>query len=371
MAKVKCFNRNKWQRHLLLGISCLFAKTVLGEVSNIEQLYKLFLNDPHKAVFVSFERESLVPERHEETREVKLNDGRTIQIHIYGKDYLGFLKSGNRFLAAYSSKPVATNLSSVTLADRLAGYDGEEHWALDLGAMRLQTSALSSNQTSGPPMAFSRLTVIPGKDIQASTNQVVLQGIMGLATEGYSVAQLGYDYPLTAAPTVEDSDQLTVLDPLSKRLSARLRFKTGGTPCEIEYHASEMKEFVLNVGLDEEKGVVSVKHVYNGKIVDHAVYRVLSVMAVSDKEASTMFSWRSYALGQTNVLAFLIADGTTSKAEIRDGKLIPVRKLYDMQPDRGPINERSRKTVIFILFALTTVGVVLIVRSMAKEKQQN
>jgi hypothetical protein len=352
---------------LLVGMSCGFARGARAGDSRMDALYKAFLGNPAAATYATFAREVLIPERSETNREVTLPDGKKLTLNFNSRDYFAFVKSGDRFLAAYSAKPGLTNLSALGQADRLAGYDGQEHWVMELGAaIQLQNTALTN--VPGAVTSYHRLTVIPGGGNRGPGNGgVALQDIFGLAIEGYSVLNLGCGFPLSAAPVPAGAGQLSLLDPLTRPFSAQLDAGTGRTPGQIQYHLPDAD---VNVGLDPSADCVTVDMLVQQKVVHRTRYQLSSVGTLPPEKAAALFSWHSHD-DNGKVLAFLVANGTTSEAEIRAGKLVPLRKIYDLPSVGGQRVPPARKPFIFLLFALTTAGAIWLVRSVTNQNKPN
>lgn len=125
----------------------------------------------------------------------------------------------------------------------------------------------------------------------------------------------------------------------------------------------------VDVALDETTDSMNVKYSYNGKLYHSYLYHLLSFEKVPDTEAAAMFSWRSYAIGKSNVLSFLITNGVTTSAEIRHGKLISVRDVYRLSPAIGTIDPWVRKGVYLAMVAFTVAGIVLVIRGGSDKEQ--
>jgi hypothetical protein len=350
----------KWLGRVLPLVVCLLASAVRAENSLVEQLYTLFLADPGDGTFVSFEHEVLIPERHNETRQVKLANGKTAELHLSGKDYYAFMKAGDHFLAAHSARPVVTNLSGIMQADQIVGYDGNDYWEFDPGAAVKMHVEKSSNSPASD-VDYGRLTVVHPDSRRTGTNlEPALMMVKGLAYEGYCLTYLGCAYPLAVKPVIEDGNRLKLVDPLSKPLLAELKFQGGSAPSEIKYLSTNI---YFDVGLDSAQNAVSIKYIYTNKVFRHTVYRLSSVASVPQADADKMFSWQSFAGSkkQPHLLAFLVDRGITSQAEIRDGELMPVAKLYRTPPPGNP-GAGPRRAVVVILVALTGIGTALIAK---------
>jgi hypothetical protein len=335
--------------------------------SKLGTLYTAFLGDPAKPIFVAFERDIQVPQRPSGDKMQRLPDGRIVRITTPAKDYFALLAVKDLFIISYSQKPVVTNLESLTLADELNGFDGDEYWTLSLN------HPITLGTTIHGPKAVNRLTIVPKADMRSEDHNQPSSGasIKWLAAEGYAVARFGCRYPIMKSPVLRGRTlNMEVKDGERSLISGTILSYSGALPREIEY-ASMVPGTVTTVELDEQQDTLLVTHKSPGSvggILSQTTFRVLSVMQ-PQAEAMPMLTWRSYHRAGGELRTVVSSNRSDYMASISNTNLILGNSVTRPARSENAASGALKQTVIILVLACSTIGALwLLAKNIIKTK---
>lgn len=358
--------------NLNLFIAVMFMMVVLqGRIEAaslpVLELYSAFLSNGGCDVFVSIERETLLPKREGGIREVRLPNGGMATINLWTKDYLAICKHGSNFICAYSSKKPIQALEQIGESEELLGFDGEYYWSLALNKpVTLRFGNTNGVSDMPATVSFNPLTIIPRSEASRPAGQfqtnIKLATILGLAAEGLSVLQFGLKSARPESPGISKNPDRVTIGPDILQVDGDIM-----KPIALRHRELDSKSEVT-VRLDYAEDIITVLRASQAKPYFEARYRLLQVKPIAPLQAA-FFSWRTHKEQAGNTINMLVTNGMTVEA-IFTNNAVETGAVMDR-----PVNAQSgvkSKSVIWVLFGMATLAAVLLARrGKTSEMQQN
>lgn len=342
-------------------IWALLGSFGLAQDSKVASLYKYFSSNEDLPVFITFERNGLIPERHKGTQDITFKDGTTGKLHFLDKDYISFCFYKSNYVIAFSESNPVLNVNEFTSSEELYGFDGTSYWMLDL-TMPITVSNAGPTNTSRIPssLSFNRLILIPKEEALLAQkrfqNDVTLAAIRGLAAECWSVANVGCEFQLLKHPRTENSK--IVIEGIDGEMRNATIVGDQAMPGELIYdELADGKR--LEVKLDQHDDSIVIQRSVKTNIYFQSRYRLLAFGMLPIDNSAALYSWRSYKDKVGNIIGAYLTNGAMVQIDFsKQGQM----KLGDVTSPAIP-NMQSKglpKAIIYVLFTLVTASAVFL-----------
>jgi hypothetical protein len=367
----RSFKHRQWPRGSLKALGCLplFCAMVLlsfvcvpafAAQGPLLDLYRGFLQDGNRNVFVAFEKERIFPKADEQEREISLPEGRVAVFRPQGRTFVSFGSRGAQFVIGTSAKHGLLRPDDLVSADTVEGFNDAEYWIFDLNTPVKMFTLNEDGQPKGMPIQqFNRLTLIPLSE--AARKQGIYQGDITLATlqaklaECLMVVQMGYDRKLLKPPARSNS-QLT----LSPETGSRRQVRIVGSHAAPKALLYEQPSETIAVEFDYATDTLHIKRTSGEEVRSEVRYRILAFDQMR-LEHEPLLSWEFYKgqEGAADVIATVRTNGGTARAEFQEGGTFIPGEIIGEAIRTGSEPKLHQKWILFVLLMLVALGIAL------------